>query len=645
MESRILFISTYPELTTLAKQISTEMKIPLTIFEGGIMKNGHLHAKKNEDNYDVIISQGGTAAIIKSMVNIPVVSVEINIANFINALIKAKECKTKIGLISYPTETLYDLESLKRTLDIDFEVFQYSNERELKKQVEEAIAVKRLTLVGMGSCIVESTKDKNVKSILIKSDERAVRQAIISAKNIVDLGKREKERAKTLKAIIDYSEEGIVAVDKNNIIVAFNPAIEKILGLHDRLVVGSKISNFLTKSTFAAILGDGDHQLGELTEINGAQVVINRIPIVVDDEKTGIVFTLQRVSRIQKLEHEVRNKLYNKGLVARYTFNDIKGESMAIRSTIEKAIRFGKTSTSILIEAETGCGKELFAQSIHNISTRKTGPFVAVNCAALPESLLESELFGYEDGAFTGAKKGGKPGLFELSHGGTIFLDEIGEMPLSLQSRLLRVLEEKEVMRIGGDYVLKIDTRVIAATNLDLYHMVEEGKFREDLYFRINVLNLKIPAVRERREDIPVVIRNFIKIFNQEHSTMIEDITDEGMNLLKGYNWPGNVREIRNFIEKLIILANDPIVDETFISKLLIDHVHVKQRTNKLKEYTGDAITEGIYINIGTLKDMELQIIEAMNNMFNDDKEILAHKLGISRTTLWKRLKELNCGE
>lgn len=640
METRILFISTYPELTVRAKEISSEMNIPIHIFEGGIMKNGHLYAKRMENQYDVIISQGGTAALLKDMVNIPVISIEINMGNFLNALIKAKECGTSIGLISYPTDTLQDLESLKKILNIDFEVFQYASENELKKQIKEAIEEERLTLVGMGSCIMETTKDRNIKSILIESDEKAVREAILSAKNIIDLNKREKERVKTLKAIIDYSEEGIIAIDRNDRIVSFNPAIEKLSGLHDRLEIGGKLSNFFRDDNLKSLLGDGSHQLGELIEINDRQMVLNRIPIVVDNEQTGMVFTLQAVSKLQKLEHKVRTKLYKKGLIAKYTFKDIKGESITIKNTIEKAIKFGRTSSTVLLEAETGCGKELFAQSIHNISMRKSGPFVAVNCAALPENLLESELFGYEEGAFTGAKKGGKAGLFELSHGGTIFLDEIGEMPLSLQSRLLRVLEEKEVMRIGGDSVLNIDVRVIAATNLDLYKRVEEGEFREDLYFRINILNIKIPSIRERREDIPILIENFICRLNKEHFTRCNTITEEGMSLLKDYHWPGNVRELRNFMEKLVILADKPIVDRGFIENLLNEHTH-----NTRKEKVDQDINEsnkGIYIHPGKLSDMELQIIKSMDKMFDDDQETLANRLGISRTTLWKKLKQVN---
>lgn len=428
----------------MVKRVSKELGIPITSYEAGPIKNGHMLTKKLESKFDVIISQGETAAAIKDMVSIPVVSIETSIADFLSTLLQVKQYGGKVDLVN----------------------------------------------------------------------------------------------CKSLK----------------------NPA-----------------------------------------NINS------------------------------------NKKFHTKGLVAKYTFEDIIGKSLKLQETIKVATKFGKTSSTILIEGETGSGKELFAQSIHNISSRKDGPFVAINCAALPASLLESELFGYEEGAFTGAKKGGKPGLFELAHRGTIFLDEIGEMPLSLQSRLLRVLQEKEVMRIGADYILNVDTRIIAATNLDLYKMVKQGKFREDLYFRLNILNFKIPPLRERKEDIDFLVKHFIKTMNLKHNTYVKDITEKGMSLLKRYAWPGNVRELEHFIEKMVILANTPVVDEQFIEHMITEYImHDKKDIVEMSDAC-DSIT----VKVGQLKDMELQIIDTMSKIVKGDKSMLAEKLGISRTTLWKKLKEL----
>ncbi|MTK11479.1 MAG: PAS domain S-box protein, partial [Clostridiaceae bacterium] len=559
MKPRILVISISDDLTEKVKSISEELKIPLTIYQGGIMKDGHKYAKKMEKEFDVIVSQGGTAQAIREIVNIPVVSIVISIADFLDSLLKAKEYGNKIALVSYKTEELDDLEKFKKVLDIDFKIFPYANNNELKNHIKNIKKEEKITLVNMGSCICSLAAKNQINSVSIKSSKKSIEQAIISAKNIIELARREKERAERLKAIIDHSVEGIIAIDEGGIITTLNPAAKKILDISNDDIIGTSISLFKNKFGFN-IHEDNSAQLGKVTNINDIPVIINKIPITVDTNRVGGIITIAEISKLQKLEQKVRNNLYNKGLTAKYSFGNIIGSSTAIRKTVEQAMLFGKTPTTILIQGETGSGKELFAQSIHNISPRRKGPFVAINCAALPENLLESELFGYEEGAFTGAKKGGKPGLFELAHKGTIFLDEIGEIPLSLQSRLLRVLQEKEVMRIGGDCVLNVDVRIIAATNLDLYKMVAEKKFREDLYFRINVLNLKIPPLRERREDIPFLVRNFIELMNNKHGTSIEGITQEGMNLLKQYDWPGNIRELENFIEKMVILSSICIV-------------------------------------------------------------------------------------
>lgn len=637
MTSRILFVSTHKELTEMAGSISNELGIPIHIYEGGIMRNGHLHAKNQEHNFDVIISQGGTAEAIKRIVSIPTISIEIRTIDFLNALFEAKEFGTTIGLVTYRSETIEDLYNLKELLNVDFEVFPYCNKEQLIKRINDATASGKPTLVGLGDCIIETASERNLNAVLLKSGRQQVQEAIVSAKNICDLSKREQQRAKQFKTIVDYTSEGIIALDENEIIVAFNPAAAKMLDVFSSDVIGTSIYEFMERKGFGILFGDGSQQVNKLITLNQTTLIINRIPIIVESSKSGTVITFQEAEKLQKLEQKVRVQLHKKGLVAKYRFDDIVGTSRALQHSIQQAIKYGKTLSTILISGETGSGKELFAQSIHNVSPRKNGPFVALNCAALPESLLESELFGYEEGAFTGAKKGGKSGLFELAHKGTIFLDEIGEIPLSIQGRLLRVLQEKEVLRVGGDYILNVDIRVIAATNMDLYKMVNEGKFREDLYFRLNVLNLRLPSLRERREDIPLLVDRFLQSLHLDASTPIKSIDPQAMERIQCYRWPGNVRELENFVEKMIILNESPTVTSGFVSELLEHHrVH---EIDAVMEHDSDP--SSVSIKMSSLKDMELQIIEQMNQITNGDRLLMAEKLGISRTTLWKRLKEL----
>lgn len=636
MKPRILLISTDKRTAEIARELSSKLEIPLSIFEGGIMKDGHLYGKRMEHKFDVIISMGGTASVLKKMVNIPVVTIQTSTIDFLNAMVEAKAYGDTIALVSHRDDRLEGIEGLRNILDINFKVFPYSDKKELKKQIIDSIEKERLTVVTMGNCVLETAIENNLNGVLIKSSKRAIEQGIITAKEISDYTKSEKEKSERLNAIIDYSGEGIIVLDENRTFTIFNSSAEKILDIKKEYILGRKITSCNPSEVLNKVLGDGKHEIGRLIKVNNTKLIVNRVPIVVDNEEVGVVITLQEVARLQKLEQKVRAQLYAKGLVAKYSVENIIGESPAIKEVIQWMKKFAKTSSTILIEGETGSGKELFAQSIHNISERKNGPFVAINCAALPENLLESELFGYEEGAFTGAKKGGKPGLFELAHGGTIFLDEIGEIPLSVQSRLLRVLQEKEVLRVGGEYILNVDIRIIAATNQDLYKIVKAGKFREDLFFRINILNLKIPPLRERVQDIPLLVKEFIDIMNEKHGKFISDVSEGSMKLLKKYSWPGNIRELINFVEKAVILSDDLIIKQRLTESLLNCNGGYKEVEEK--NIGEDTIT----ISISTLKKMELEIIDKINNRFKGDKNLMANMLGISRTTLWKRLKENN---
>jgi transcriptional regulator with PAS, ATPase and Fis domain len=638
MKSRILFVSTHNSLTAEAKKISVELGFDLHIYDGGIMKNGHIYARDNQGSYDVIVSQGGTTEAIKELVSIPVVSVEIRTVDFLTGLYKASAYGKKIGLFVFESENIIDMENLREMLGIDFTLFPYKTQENFRDQINKAISLGISTLVGIGDCISETGKVYNLDTVVIHSEEKQLREAFISAKNICDFAKREEEKSQRFKMIIDYSSYGIMALDNKENIVTFNPIAEKIFNLQAHQVLAQSIHANMNSELIAEIYGNGDMLLDKLVKINHKQFLMNRLPIIIEQEKFSVVITFQEITELQELEHKVRTQLYKKGLVAKYTFDDIDGESRAIKNAINQARTIGKTNTTILITAETGSGKELFAQSIHNISLRRKGPFVAVNCAAMPENLLESEMFGYEEGAFTGAKKGGKPGLFELAHGGTIFLDEVSEIPLSLQGRLLRVLQEREVLRIGGDYILNVDIRVIAATNADLFQMVKEGRFRQDLYFRLNILDLRIPPLRERKDDIPILVKSFIKKMNIKHGSNINKISEDALEILEEYSWPGNVRELENFAEKMCILSASTTIDEKLVKQLFY-----KGEGNSIvdTEVKSSGNGQDITIKLNNLKDIENQIIKQASALFEGNKEALAEKLGMSRTTLWKRLKEI----
>ena len=351
--------------------------------------------------------------------------------------------------------------------------------------------------------------------------------------------------------------------------------------------------------------------------------MVNRIPIRVGGEVVGAVATFQDITKIQSMEERIRREIYSQGHVAKFSFVDIYGSSPPLLEAIDAARQYAWVDATVLLHGETGAGKELFAQSIHTAGNRKNGPFVAVNCAALPEALLESELFGYVEGAFTGARRKGKPGLFELAHRGTIFLDEISEIPLSLQGRLLRVLQEREVIRLGHDRVIPVDVRVLCATNRDLHRHVEEGHFRRDLFWRLNVLSLPIPPLRERRDDIMPLMWHFLDMLLPSDRPRFV-FSEDAPSLPHLVSWPGNVRELRNLCERLSVVRTGRTVDAAFLAHLL------ECRESPRPPRRGPA----------GMEDVERALAQAGGKIGR-----AAEILGVHRATLWRKCRRSRLGE
>jgi len=353
---------------------------------------------------------------------------------------------------------------------------------------------------------------------------------------------------------------------------------------------------------------------------------VDCIPITPSDELSGVVVNFRDITRIQQMEAQIRKKLSAMGLNAKYTFSDVRYRSSSMGKTVRMAEMYAEVSSNIILVGETGTGKELLAQSIHNASPRRSNSFVAVNCAALSENLLESELFGYEEGSFTGAAKGGKVGLFEIAHNGTLFLDEISEIPITFQSKLLRVLQEREVRRVGASKVVSVDVRVITATNRDLKEMIAEGTFRQDLYYRLNTLELHIPPLRKRPEDIEVLLEHYMQKYAAKFGIQTKSIDSDAMELLKKHTFDGNIRELRNLAERLNVTVSGTRVTYGSVYSALYpgEAGYASKTTHSLK-------------NMGGLTDREdiLKMLEACSN----NRSEAARRLGIDRTTLWRKLK------
>ncbi|GAB4282957.1 MAG: sigma-54-dependent Fis family transcriptional regulator [Deferrisomatales bacterium] len=405
----------------------------------------------------------------------------------------------------------------------------------------------------------------------IVQDGRVV-GAVAVLQDVTDLeaARAERDEATRLKnvleTVLDSAYEGIVVVDERGVITMFNRAYGEFLGVEPEEMVGRPVIEAIENTRMHIVVRSGRAELRRVQRIKGHDMVCDRIPIREGDRVVGAVgkVLFRDVSELDALAQEtrrLRNELeFYKGELrrqngTRYSLESIVGDSPALLALKKTTRQVARSQSTVLLEGESGTGKELFAHAIHNLSPRADGPFVKVNCAAIPEALLESELFGYRDGAFTGARKGGKVGKFELAQGGTVFLDEVGELPLPMQAKLLRVLQEREIERLGGTRPVRVDVRVIAATNRRLRTLVEAGQFRSDLLYRLNVVSLEVPPLRERREDIPVLVEHLMEKLCQQIGCAPKRLDPRTWGHLVGYPWPGNVRELENALERALNLA------------------------------------------------------------------------------------------
>jgi len=462
--------------------------------------------------------------------------------------------------------------------------------------------------------------------------------------------KKQKEILSTLKAIINATDDAISVVNEKGIHTLVNDAYTRLVGLTEKDVLGKSFNIDIAEgeSMHMKVLKTRKPVHGVRMKLgpNKKEVLVNVAPVIVDGELRGSVGVVHDLSEIRNLTDEL-NKIKKRvrHLEAKYTFDDIVGKSRSMLIAKEKAIKAASTPATVLLHGESGTGKELFAHAIHNHSWRRNRQFIRVNCSALTETLLESELFGYESGAFTGASKKGKKGLFEEADRGTIFLDEIGMMSLNLQSKLLRVLQEKEVLRVGGNEPINIDVRIISATNINLEQAVKDNKFREDLYYRLYVIPIFIPPLRERKEDITLLVENIIRKCNQEFGRNIKGISPEVIRILTEYSWPGNIRELENVIERAVInmKVNEDTLKQNHLPELA--SLTKKDISNRDKHYIENEYEkkENSKRKLKELQDeTEKNAIINTLKSFNGDCKKTADLLGVSLRTLYYKMKKYN---
>ena len=630
--ANIAFIAPDKHLFIQGKKIITEMGLREKFsFHLGLLNRGvRIAHKLNRDDIDVIICRGGTAElIIESGIRIPVVEIPVTGQDLAQAFHEAKRLtdldRPKVAIVAFGN-MVYDIESLSTILGIDLTIFPLEKAEDLAEKVEQVAQTDADIVVG-GSKTIKLAAKKGLKALLIRSGDFSVRTAILEAQKIALGRKFEKEQAQKFKALADYSLEGIISVDAHKIITVFNRGAENLLACPASAMIGHQVDSVLKGLEIDACFTKQQPVIGQTLQYEKIWLTVNIAPVIVDNSAAGAIITFQDITHIQEIEAKIRNDVLAKRFVANYQLNDITGSSPQIEETKRITLEIAKVDATILISGESGTGKELFAQTIHNNSKRRNGQFVAINCAALPANLLESELFGYVEGAFTGAAKKGKPGLFEMAHKGTLFLDEISEMDKYGQSRLLRVLQERQVMRLGDDKYIPVDVRIIAATNKNLMDLVRDGQFRQDLFYRLKVLTLHLPPLRSRAGDIQNLAHHFLRIFNRHHNKRLTIDHDVG-SFLANHDWPGNVRELMYFIERLVIVASEERITLKAIKKYWDHDTHFGVETA--------APAPASIPDNPSEKDA---IILALGKC-NSNISRTAQLLGIDRSTLYRKLRQ-----
>jgi PAS domain S-box-containing protein len=422
--------------------------------------------------------------------------------------------------------------------------------------------------------------------------------------------------------LLESMSDGLISVDNNGIITQLNSYGAKILGVSSKDSIGKHINNVFRKpSMILQALSSGvEYKEQEVVHDESGKKLSHSITPLRDD----LGNTIGALAVLKELKEKHLGKK-NLAPSAKYVFEDIMGESEAVLKAVKWAKVAEGSPSTVLLTGESGTGKELFAQAIHNGSSRRSRPFIAINCAALPETLIESELFGYEEGSFTGSKKGGQIGKFELANNGTIFLDEVGDIPLFTQVKLLRVIQEKKISRIGSANEIMVDIRIIAATHKDLKEEVHKGNFRKDLYYRLNVITINIPALRERMDDLPLLTRHFVQKLSNKLGKKNISVSDDFLEKIKSYSWPGNIRELENAIERALNLVSD---NGTITSDLLLFD---NSPTSRIDEKVAE---------IKSLKEIEKDTIIQALNLYKGNILKVSAKLGVGRNTLYRKIKE-----
>ncbi|CZR97900.1 PAS domain S-box protein [Clostridioides difficile] len=609
-----------------------------------------------EKGAQAIIGRGGGYSLVIDTVSVPVIPMNMKSTDLLRAIEIAKRYSKKVVLILGDNEVSFDYVGWRNVISTEITEEWFESKYEIRSKVVKYIDQKDEVVIVGGGLACSFARQYGIDSVFATASDESIREAVEYCKKLLDTLGEEKFNNEVLRNILDGIKDGVIAIDSNGSIILYNESAKNMLKVERRCALNKYILDVFPKMEWMldCLHEKNDVEDRKIRNINNLIVNTRTTLIKVDNSTYGVLGIIQDITKLQNLERKIRFDLNQKGLYARYTFDDFLFKDKLTKEFIEEAKKIGKSDYTTLLYGESGSGKEIIAHSIHNISRRKDRPFVAINCATIAENLLESELFGYEEGAFTGARKGGKRGLFELAHGGTLFLDEINSLSFNIQTKLLRVIEERQIMRIGSDYIIPLDIRIIAATNESLTEKIVMGTFRADLFYRLSSLEINIPPLRDRREDIIPLFNNFVnEVLKDDGLNGINSIdenfvlTKDEIDKLYNYSWPGNVRELKTIAQKYVVTGKIKLRKERDFKTQKV--APSSEIDNFNSEMTASVEVQDEVIDISNINDGKVCIDIKEVNKYVEEKIIsmlfaqglskneVAQVLGISRTSLWKK--------
>lgn len=591
-------------------------------------------ALEDKQDVDVIICSGATADYLRRHISTSTLSIRMGEYDLIRALDLARAQATKVGIVSFQRGHP-ELDAMASLFTVDLRQATYSSLEEARQRILQLIDDGYRVIVG-SSAAVELAETAGAKGVLALNAD-AIRRTLDETLAISRSRAHVLIQQQRMSAVLRNLSDGVIAVDAAGVVQSLNPRMAKLLDITVEWARNRPLAELIPELDIGDTLRSGEAEENRIIRAAGRIIAANISPIIENGKPDGAVISCQETNAIQRADRRIRSQARPRQFIARYRFDQILGNTPGFRSVLELAHRYAETDSTVLITGESGTGKELLAQSLHNASPRQTGPFVAINCAAFPETLLESELFGYEEGAFTGSRKGGKAGLIEAAHTGTLFLDEIGDMPVPLQTRLLRVLQEREVLRLGASEPTPVDIRIVAATHCDLPGRISDGRFREDLYYRLNILRLAVPPLRERASDIPLLTKAILQRLPPLVAIEGQALLDRLMPNLQAHRWPGNIRELENLVERAALSVQALGHERVSKQQHQLFPELFKESTQQQQAVSESASAEELR---QVRKEREIAHVKRVLAACDGNMDEAAQRLGISRTTLWRRLRD-----